>query len=155
MYPHDNFLAFVRGSCQGNLEWFLYKAPLQSSFDFEPKTPVRCGVAIQYSQPCEERRSPGTFATTRDVGCQVLTKKSDGIPLVFVCVWSFCWDFWGTTNCHIRFQFNNIPESTNRWVPRKMGGLGRCSSLSLRVYFQVTVLGLWGGLLLYLAQKRS
>ena len=41
-------------------------------------------MAIQYNRPCEERRLPSrTFATTRDVGCQVLTKKSDGIPVFF------------------------------------------------------------------------
>ena len=113
--------ALIRGSCQGNVECFLYKTALQSSFDFKQKT-VRCGVAIQYNRPCEGRRLPGTlFCNYKRCGLPGFKEKNDGIPVFFLCF--LLGVFWGTTSCHIRYS------------TRKIGGLSRCSFLLLRVFF--------------------
>ena len=89
-------------------------------------------MAIQYNRPCEGRRLPGTSATTRDVGCQVLRKKRWN-----TCVFSmfFVGGFLRYNKLsHQIFIKKNIPQKLTAGT-RKIGGLSRCSSLLLMVFF--------------------
>ena len=102
---------------------------------------LRCGVAIQYNRPCEERRLPGTFATTRDVGCQVLTEKKRWKTCVFFSMFFLLGVFWGTRSCHIIYIHKISFPKTNGWNPKKLVVWVDVLPFLLRVYVQVLALG--------------
>ena len=73
-------------------------------------------MAIQYNRPCEGRRLPGTSATTRDVGCQVLRKKKRWNTCVFSMF--FVGGFLRYNKLSHQIFIKKHSPKTNGWNPK-------------------------------------